>query len=70
MEACMHPGPRSIFLATLQAHAEQAYQVALRAAIVTDTAAGDSTASDAVQNNGVDHYRTNDPTWMLGCGKL
>ena len=60
MEACMRPGPRSIFLATLQAHAEQAYRVALQAAIATDTAAGDSAASDAVRAQGVDHYRTND----------
>ena len=60
MEACMRPGPLNIFSATLQAYAEVAYQEALKEAKVTDRAAGDTVASDAVRANGVDHYRTNE----------
>ena len=60
MEACMRPGPLNIFNATLQAHAELAYEAALTAALQTDVTAGDTVASDAVRANGVDHYRHND----------
>ena len=45
----MRPGPLNIFSATLQAYVEVAYQEALKEAKVTDRAAGDTVASDAVR---------------------
>ena len=60
MEACMRPGPLNIFRATTRAYAETAYHAALEAAEQQDRTAGDTTASDAVKANGVDHYRNND----------
>jgi hypothetical protein len=38
--------------------AQPLYNAALEAALVTDQAAGDTAASDAVKANGVDHYIT------------
>ena len=60
MEACMRPGPLNVFRATTRAYAETAYHAALEAAEQQDRTAGDTTASDAVKANGVDHYRHND----------
>ena len=60
MEACMRPGPMNIFTATLRAHAELAYNEAMKTALAADTTAGNTDASDAVRANGIDHYRTDD----------
>ena len=60
MEACECPGPLNIYLATLRAHAEVAYQDALQVTEQTDQANGSNNATMAVRANGVDHHHHND----------
>ena len=57
MIACVRPRVETLFEATLLARAEVDYNTALEAALVADQGAGDTTASDAVKANTVDHYR-------------
>ena len=57
MIACVRPRVETLFEATLLARAEVDYNAALEAALKTDQVAGDTTASDAVKANTVDHYR-------------
>ena len=53
----MRPRVETLFEATLLARAEVDYNAALEAALKADQVAGDTTASDAVKANTVDHYR-------------
>ena len=59
MEACMRTRPYTLFTQSLKAQAQEAYDAALKTALETDATAGDTTASTAVRNQGVDHYRDN-----------
>ncbi len=57
METAMRTGPMSLFHACLLAEATAAYDAAMDVARAADHLAGDTTASDAVVANGVNHYR-------------
>ena len=57
MEACMRTRPYTIFTQSLQVQAKEGYDAAMKTALETDQADGNTTASDAVRGNGVDHYR-------------
>jgi hypothetical protein len=59
-EACMHTGPLSSYSNAVTACAQPLYNTALEAAQITDAAAGNTTASDAVRANGVEHYINTD----------
>ena len=65
MEASMRAGPKAVFEGALKALSKIAYLTALNAALEADKTAGNTTASDAVRGNGVDHYLDND---MLDTG--
>ena len=56
MEACMRTGPMAVFKGAIDAQARVAFIQALTAAEAVDIAAGNTVASDAVKNNGADHY--------------
>ena len=56
VEAMLRPGPLAQFHASLHLSEEADYEAALNAALITDQAAGDTVASDAVVANGVAHY--------------
>ena len=60
MEACMRTGPIAVFKGAIDAQARVAYIQALTAAEAADRAAGNTDASDAVRNNGAEHYIHND----------
>ena len=57
MIACVQPRVETLFEATLLARAEVDYNAALEAALVTDQGVGNTTASDTVRTNTVEHYR-------------
>ena len=59
MEACMRAGPKAVFEGAINAQAKVAFLTALKAAKATDQTAGNTTASDAVEANGQDHYIEN-----------
>ena len=59
MEACMRTRPLTLFTQSLAQQAQEAFNAALKAALETDTTAGNTTASDAIRAHGVDHYRAN-----------
>ncbi len=52
--------PQALFEACVAENKTAAFQAAIDAAIVVDTAAGNNNAETAVRNNGVDHYITDD----------
>ena len=60
MLALMRAGPVAVFEGALTALAKVDYLTELNKALQDDQAAGDTTASDAVKANGIDHYRDND----------
>ena len=57
MEACTRTGPIAVFKGAIDAQARVAYIQALTAAEAADRAAGNT---DAVRNNGAEHYIHND----------
>ena len=60
MLALMRAGPVAVFEGALTALAKVEYLKELNEALRDDQTAGDTTASDAVKANGIDHYRNND----------
>ena len=52
----MRTGPIAVFKGAIDAQARVAYIQALTAAEAVDIAAGNTNASDAVRNNGAEHY--------------
>ena len=60
MLALMRAGPVAVFEGALTALAKVDYLTELNKALQDDQAAGDTTASDGVKANGIDHYRDND----------
>ena len=56
----MRTGPIAVFKGAIDAQARVAYIQALTAAEAADRAAGNTDASDAVRNNGAEHYIHND----------